>query len=107
VSQPYVPRRRPGALVARDGELVVWPAGALAPAHIAGVESLIYQIIDGVADVDTLVEDVCAAIDGIPPDVARARISEALDSFECDGLLDTVADERPHRDLIFPYSTST
>lgn len=71
-----------------DGERVVWDVDSGRVAHLDATANAIWQVIDGEATVDDLVDDVAAAFgadrDRVADDVRRLLDSLAADGFVSD-----------------------
>jgi hypothetical protein len=71
-----------------DG-IIAWSPSNPRLTPLAGVASVVFQILDGSATVAELVEDIHEVV-GVPEAVARGQLRRLLDQFATDGLLEGV-----------------
>lgn len=92
------PALRPDLLrVDVNGAAVIWPPGRVEPSALDPVSTVMLDIIDGVATLQDLAQDVHEVI-GIAPDVALSRVESAVNRLDSAGaLLTSLSDGIPER----------
>ena len=89
LAHDFVPAIRAGVAQRRiDTEAVVWSELRGQPSYLDPIATVLMDVVDGLATIDELIEDVHDAL-GVDRYTARRQVTRSIDLFDSAGILET------------------